>query len=362
MTVFATTTIMLLLWQFQLPDVTTAFVVPQTTVRQQQQPRSPSFVFWSSSSLRSLRLFSTLNPSSNNKNNNSNDIKNNSNSNSNGNSGKTEVVFIPSSPLNSDSIVGATRTEQTETTESAVGRTNNNKTNLLPITQTTAIWLSMVLAFTSGIINCACLSGLLGNGIKQCTAGVTGAWTNDAIGAASSGTGHVFQFLFQSELLAAYFGGSMLTSIITPQPQLHTVPLRPTILTLLISSTLLLTAFRLAKNANVHYLIVCCFVNGITNSFTSTLTHNLCRSSHFTGTTSDMGTFVGQWLRGNTTNLARLKTISGMAGAFWMGSFVAYKSLQRCGIGNSIFVGCAVLHVGIAGTILQLFKNHHPQK
>ena len=154
----------------------------------------------------------------------------------------------------------------------------------------------------------------------------------------------------------------MLTSVITPQPQLHTVPVRPTILTLLTSSTLLLTAFRLAKNANVHYLIVCCFVNGITNSFTSTLTHNLCRSSHFTGTTSDMGTFVGQWLRGNTTNLARLKTISGMAGAFWMGSFVAYKSLQRCGIGNSIFVGCAVLHVGIAGTILQLFQNHQPQK
>ena len=355
MTVFATTTTMLLLlWQLQFPDVTTAFVVPQTTVRrQQQQQRSPSVGSWSSSSSssRSVRLFSTLNPSSNNKNNNSNDIKNNNNSNSNTNSVKKEVIHIP------------TTTEQTAKTESAVGSTkNNNKTNLLPITQTMAIRLSMVLAFTSGIINCACLSGLLGNGVKQCTAGVTGAWTNDAIGAASSGTGHVFQFLFQSELLVAYFGGSMLTSVITPQPQLHTVLVRPTILTFLISSTLLLTAFRLAKNANVHYLIVCCFVNGMTNSFTSTLTHNLCRSSHFTGTTSDMGTFVGQWLRGNTTNLARLKTISGMAGAFWLGSFVAYKALQRCGLGNSIFVGCAVLHVGIAGTILQLFKNHHPHK
>ena len=54
------------------------------------------------------------------------------------------------------------------------------------------------------------------------------------------------------------------------------------------------------------------------------MTTNLCRTSHFTGISSDMGTFLGQILRGNMANLFKLKVFAGLATSFWLGGYLSY--------------------------------------
>jgi hypothetical protein len=55
-----------------------------------------------------------------------------------------------------------------------------------------------------------------------------------------------------------------------------------------------------------------------------TMTGNLCRTSHFTGISSDIGTFVGQILRGNKANAFKLKVFAGLVAAFWLGGYASY--------------------------------------
>jgi hypothetical protein len=46
---------------------------------------------------------------------------------------------------------------------------------------------------------------------------------------------------------------------------------------------------------NIFYLLT--FVNGLQNSFTSIYSSNQIRSAHYSGMTSDTGTFLGQYIR-----------------------------------------------------------------
>ena len=87
--------------------------------------------------------------------------------------------------------------------------------------------------------------------------------------------------------------------------------------------------------------------NGINNSVTSTMTSNLCRTSHFTGISSDMGTFLGQVLRGNKANLFKLKVFAGLAACFWIGGYLSYELGQT--YGTSVLYASAAIYFFMAG-------------
>ncbi len=76
--------------------------------------------------------------------------------------------------------------------------------------------------------------------------------------------------------------------------------------------------------------------NGLQNSWTSSLiAGNVLRTAHYSGMTSDMGTFAGQILRGNTTNGWKLRIFALLAISFWTGSFTALtagKQLSKDGL------------------------------
>ena len=63
---------------------------------------------------------------------------------------------------------------------------------------------------------------------------------------------------------------------------------------------------------------------GLQNSWTSMLLQgNILRTAHFSGITSDMGTFVGQILAGNTQNAWKLKIFAALAVCFWTGGYLS---------------------------------------
>ena len=93
---------------------------------------------------------------------------------------------------------------------------------------------------------------------------------------------------------------------------------------------------------------------------------NLIRSTHLTGTSTDIGLFIGQIIRGNRTNLWKLVVLISLALAFWLGGvasffvtayFTSYSLLFNAGlfflIGTSLI--CFLvhdLHVSVSAALL----------
>lgn len=217
--------------------------------------------------------------------------------------------------------------------------------NLLESKTNKAVGISLLLALNSGFINGCTLSGFLGT--KQATAAVTGSWTNSAIGFASGSDA----FASQVKMILSYMTGSFIASLYNPEPaqfEFSNITFKPSLLT---AAILLAGAHKMAKDGNTNFLVLCAIANGINNSVTSVLTGNLCRTAHFSGITSDIGTFLGQVLRGNSANLMKLKVFSLLALCFWVGGALSYFAVKDNGANALIFptvvysvIGSGLLH------------------
>jgi len=219
-----------------------------------------------------------------------------------------------------------------------------------PLSNKAAVSMGMLLAFNSGAVNSATLSGLLAGGTKMGSAAVTGAWTNSAIGAAGALKGaSAAAALFNAKCILSYMTGAIISGFVIPEPKAFEVDVKRTVPLFGIAATLLATAAVFAKASNIKYLYFCCLANGLQNSFTSTLTANLCRTTHFTGITSDMGTFIGQVLAGNKANAGRLKSIAMIAASFWTGGFLSFGLTKAFGF--KVLAGAAMVHVAFAAFV-----------
>ena len=192
----------------------------------------------------------------------------------------------------------------------------------------TAVIAGVLLAFNSGFMNGACLAGAIIPGKKQAVAAVTGAWTVSAVSWAS---GDVNTFYKQLLIILSYAGGSTIASLLDPNPtpfRLNTKAVGPGFL---ICSALVYFASTKAAAGESTFLIfsLAAIANGLQNSITSVATGNVIRTAHYSGMTSDFGTFLGQYLHGNKANLYKLKINLALCGDFWGGGTIAYIATQQ---------------------------------
>lgn len=221
---------------------------------------------------------------------------------------------------------------------------------LVPLTQKAAVGMGMLLAFNAGTVNGASLSGLLAEGTKMGTAAVTGAWTNSAIGAGAALQGaSASQFLFNTKCFLSYICGAVISGAVIPEPEAFKLDVKKTVPLFGIASALLATSGFLAKASNAKYFYFALLATGLQNSFTSTLTANLARTTHFTGISSDMGTFIGQVLRGNKANQTRLRNIAMIAASFWTGGFLGFGWTKT--FGYKVLFGAATIHLAFASWV-----------
>ena len=204
------------------------------------------------------------------------------------------VASTPPSPL----VVGLppvrTLTQTTTTFDSLRPQRRKQPQQFNP-----TILLGLVLAFNSGFVNGCCLSGFVGSGgggmttmMTQSVAAVTASWTGSALSAAR-GDGAACVWLLK--VIGSYMGGSVVAGFWNPDNTAadRHVALRPLAMG---SLFLCLACHALGRQVRAGFLF-CAAANGLQNSVTSTLTGNLCRTSHYTGLTSDLGTMLGQWMR-----------------------------------------------------------------
>jgi uncharacterized membrane protein YoaK (UPF0700 family) len=185
--------------------------------------------------------------------------------------------------------------------------------------------VGLLFALNSGFINGLCLSGLLTKegSNKHAVSGVTAAYTTSGLYLAD---GLFNEAGFEFSLILAFVGGAFVSGLMTPKAIPHKlVPSYGP--TFLLGSLCLFAAAWIADHnrpyGRVQYFFAA-MANGMQNGMSSMYTANLIRTSHLTGTSTDIGLILGQMLRGNWKNYWRLKVLVGLASSFWFGGLISF--------------------------------------
>ncbi len=189
--------------------------------------------------------------------------------------------------------------------------------------------VGLLFAFNSGFVNGLCLSGLLTKegSHKQAVSGVTAAYTKSGLYLAD---GIFKEAGFEFSLILAFVGGAIVSGLMTPQAIPH--KLLPSYgPTFLLGSLCLFAAAWIADDrpyGRVQYIFAA-MANGMQNGMSSMYTANLIRTSHHTGTSTDIGVILGQMLRRNWKNYWRFKVLVGLASSFWFGGLISFYAATK---------------------------------
>lgn len=145
-------------------------------------------------------------------------------------------------------------------------------------------------------------------------------------------------------------GGSFVAGVFNPYPINYTMKrntIRPSFL--IASLAMYLSHYFVSKESDgsVVWILLAVFANGIQNSVTSSLTSNLMRTAHFSGITSDMGTFLGQAVRGNKANGLKLKLFYVLGPSFWYGGYFSLGLTKALGSKTLLISSILYLLFGI---------------
>ena len=226
----------------------------------------------------------------------------------------------------------------------AITPRNGRKTTLLEHSKTEytfVVGLGMTMAFIAGYSNAVCLSGNIhvadNLAVRQSVAGVTGVYTTTAINLAQ---GNWESYRLNVFTILSVIAGACISSLFNPYPIPFTLCPRYGISLLIGGFFTTLGGLHWLHNDQREFYFTA-MGNGIMNGISSMYTSNLIRTTHLTGTTTDIGLFVGQYLCGNHVNLWKLYILAGLAVSFWIGSLAGYYSSvyerEQSLIMNSVF-------------------------
>ncbi|CAJ1960833.1 unnamed protein product [Cylindrotheca closterium] len=221
-----------------------------------------------------------------------------------------------------------------------------SKPSTIKVSKSTTVGFGVLLASTAGLMNGACLSGLI-SGTGQATTAVTGALTNAGAGFSS---GNNAMSIASIKCLLSYIVGSAIAGAFVPRPVAFELrnPGSAALSFVCAAISLLIAAMK-AKAGDGTFIFFSLAASGIQNSMTSTFSANLCRTSHFSGTTSDIGTLLGQLLRGNVESLPKLKVLSLLFLSFWAGAFVSVPLGKA--YAHNTFLIAAGIYLAVASAI-----------
>ena len=206
------------------------------------------------------------------------------------------------------------------------------------------LFLGLLLIFNTGFSNGVTLSGFLtpnmGYWTTQTTGGVSGAYTTSALALADTtrtveGMPGAEYFAKQLAIILSFVGGAFLASVLNPRPvgwRLSPI-YAPTffIAALLMTIASILSCFEDHQSTEVHYYYFVAAANGVQNGLASMYSANLLRTAGVTGTTTDIGIFAGQLLRGNHKNTWKLKIQLGLVISWWFGGFSSFFAVSSWG-------------------------------
>ena len=213
--------------------------------------------------------------------------------------------------------------------------------------------VGMCLSFCAGFINGCSLSGFRGRSDEpRSVAGVTGGYTNAALALMA---GDSKGFWTPVGIILSYIGGAFLSGAMIPTFHRKAWELGPEYgPCFLVGTTLYVLASIFADKSPeggvYYYLTAAC--NGLQNGMTSMYSSNLIRTTHLTGTTTDIGVILGQLARGHNKLAWKLYVLLLLMMSFVLGSLLSYPVAEALGF-NAIIVNTCIF--GLAGIGASVF-------
>lgn len=187
------------------------------------------------------------------------------------------------------------------------------------------VWVlcgAVVLAFCAGILNTTALMGFTHISASH----VTGNVSSLAVSTLSADWLNMKLFLIS---IASFWAGSVLSGMIVGGSELHIN--RNYGLAMYLEVILLALSLVLYMNDSDFGQMMIAMACGLQNSMVTTYHGTVIRTTHLTGTTSDLGAMVGHWLVGRKVKLGRVILLSALWWSFFVGSFVAVLLYREVG-------------------------------
>lgn len=203
---------------------------------------------------------------------------------------------------------------------------------------------AFVLSFLGGCINVMML-GIFHVPVSH----MSGAFSHLSM---ASGAGIDFKNLsFSVGIIGSFFVGAVLSGILIKKENL--LPSNPYATTLLIEALLLVLAHRWIMNHDLKGLFFAGAACGIQNGMASTYLGLNIRTTHVTGSVTDLALLTGRFLRGEPPNPSQIILLSLLLIGFLVGGIVAAILLNFWGIQSIILPSILVFMTAISFMVLQ---------
>lgn len=181
---------------------------------------------------------------------------------------------------------------------------------------------AVVLAFCAGILNTTALMGFTHISASH----VTGNVSSLAVSVLESDWINMRLFLIS---IASFWFGSVLSGMLIGSSELNIN--RNYGYAMLLEGVLLCISLILYLQDNYFGQMMIAMACGLQNSMVATYGGAVIRTTHLTGTTSDLGATVGNWLVGRKVDLSKVILHSALWWAFFIGGFIAVLLYNQIG-------------------------------
>ncbi|NCT69152.1 MAG: DUF1275 domain-containing protein [Rhodanobacteraceae bacterium] len=205
----------------------------------------------------------------------------------------------------------------------------------------------VVLAFIAGIINATGFLGVQHQGITHLTG------TTTLLGTAI-GQGDVAAMLHFAALIGAFVAGCVASGVIIQDSTLRLG--RRYGVVLAVEALLLVAAVPLLGAGQVAGEYLASAACGLQNAMASTYSGAVLRTTHFSGTLTDLGIFLGHRLRGLPVDTRRVRLLLALVSAFLAGA-VAGTWLFQAFAYAALYVPAAA--TGLVGVGYGLYSHLH---
>lgn len=179
----------------------------------------------------------------------------------------------------------------------------------------------IALAFIAGMINAVGFLGFRHQAVTHMTG------TTSLVGIAAV-AGDVAGLLHFGAMLLAFVAGCAISGYIIGDSTLKLGRRYGVALTL--ESAMLFLAVPLLLRHRDAGLWLAAAASGLQNAMAATYSGAVVRTSHVSGIVTDLGTFLGQWLRGEGADSRRVRLYLALFAAFLAGGFAAALAYPWC--------------------------------
>ena len=208
-----------------------------------------------------------------------------------------------------------------------------------------------LLAFMAGIVNATGFLGVQHQGITHLTGTTTLLGT--AIGA-----GDVARMLHFAAMIGAFLAGCVASGMIIQDATLQLG--RRYGVVLAIEALLLVVAVPLLGSGHLAGDYLASAACGLQNAMVSTYSGAVLRTTHFSGTLTDLGIFLGHRLRGLPVDARRVRLLLALVGAFLAGAVAGTWLFQAWAYAALYVPAAATGTIGVGYGVYSHWRRARP--